>query len=238
MKPKLKLEVLESKLKSKFCQLTNYSSAFNGTEWCDEIDIISIGFIGYYVSISIHDEVSNKLKIFYLPDEATEQSINLESLFKCEGPYRFKICLVHREQLKDVCWYSLWFCHKAQMSRPTLNNIFIPQAEGCMQVLCYDYNDVLCSNKFGNEYCEQLMLNFFKPEDEIAYNQQIPSHSLFYDHYTFLLTAIFVVIPYTNLLSVHSLFYNPFLSTNFEGLGGATKMFAPTVTTTESAVYI
>ena len=34
---------------------------------------------------------------------------------------------------------------------------------------------------------------------------------------------IFVAIPYSTLLSVCSLFYNPFLSIKFEGLGGATK---------------
>ena len=69
------------------------------------------------------------------------------------------------------------------MSGLTSINIFILQAEGflkvptvqdgqCTDVLFYYYNDVLCSSKFGNEYCKQPMLNFFEPEEEIPGDQQ------------------------------------------------------------------
>ena len=81
-------------------------------------------------------------------------------------------------------------------------------------------------------------LNFFKPEEEIHEDQQIPLHGLLYKHYAFLMTTIFVAVHYTTLLSVHSLFYNPFLSTNFEELGGATKTFVTTVTTIESMTTV
>ena len=47
----------------------------------------------------------------------------------------------------------------------------------------------------------------------------------------FLFHVIFIAIPSTTLSSLRSLFHNSFLSIKLEGLGGATKMFAPTITT-------
>lgn len=79
------------------------------------------------------------------------------------------------------------------MKGETLENIFIPQAGGYLQVptvqegqyidvcCCYSLeftsnllsdNNVLCSNKFCKEYCGQSMLNFFEPEEEIPEDKQ------------------------------------------------------------------
>ena len=85
------------------------------------------------------------------------------------------------------------------------------------------------------------MLNFFKPGEDISEDQQYPLHSLFYEYYTFFFPAIFISVSSTIPLSVYSLFFNPFLSNKFEGLGGATKTVTTTEsghTTTESAVHI
>ena len=48
----------------------------------------------------------------------------------------------------------------------------------------------------------------------------------------FLFHVIFITVPSTTTLSLRSLFYNPFLSIKLKGLGDATKIFGPTITTT------
>ena len=87
------------------------------------------------------------------------------------------------------------------MKGATSNNVIIPQAEGylhvptiqegkCIDVQCcyspeftstfLSDHDVVCSSKFGKEYCRQLMLKFFKLEEELREDQQeqIKNHKL------------------------------------------------------------
>ena len=49
---------------------------------------------------------------------------------------------------------------------------------------------------------------------------------------SFLFTVTFFAVPSTTPSSLRPLFYNPFLSFTFKGLGGGTKTFTPTITTT------
>ena len=163
------------------CQLTNYSSASDHTEWYNEININYISFIGYYVPISIDDEVSNELEVFYLLDEMIVKYINFKLLIRHEDLSNFQLYLVLCAQLMDVRWYNQWFQTKAQLREPTSNDIFIPQVEGFLQVptvqegqytdvLCYyslkftsillSDNDVLCSSKFGRDYNTNIQWDF------------------------------------------------------------------------------
>ena len=50
----------------------------------------------------------------------------------------------------------------------------------------------------------------------------------------FIFNVIFIVIASTTPLSLRFLFYNSFISFKSNKLGGATKMFAPTITTTRT----
>ena len=94
------------------------------TEWYNEIDINSIGLVGYYKHLSIHNEVYNEVEVFNLPDEATVQHDNYEPLFKLKDPYKFQMYDVPHAQmdggakcmvtnninlLKNVLWYNQWF---------------------------------------------------------------------------------------------------------------------------------
>ena len=54
-------------------------------------DINSVGLVGYYEPLSVHDEVYNEVEVFDLPDEATIQQDNHAPLFKLEDPYKFQM---------------------------------------------------------------------------------------------------------------------------------------------------
>ena len=73
------------------CRLTNYRTDQSQPEWYNEIDINSIGLVGYYEPLSIHNELYNEMEVFNLPYEATVQHNNFEQLFKLEDPYKFQI---------------------------------------------------------------------------------------------------------------------------------------------------
>ena len=74
-----------------YCQLTNDRTDLSQPEWYNEVDINSIGLVGYYKPLSLHSEVYNEVEIFYIPDEATVQHNNFKPLFKIEDPYKFKV---------------------------------------------------------------------------------------------------------------------------------------------------
>ena len=73
------------------CQLTNYRTDLSQLECYNEIYINSIGLVGYYEPLSVHNEVYNEVEIFDIPDEATMQHNNFEPLFKLEDPYKFQM---------------------------------------------------------------------------------------------------------------------------------------------------
>lgn len=79
-------EDLNTCFSNEYCQLSNYSSDSDRVEWYDEIDINSIGLVGYYVPLSIYNDVYNEVEVFYLLDEATVKFNNFKLLFKHEDP--------------------------------------------------------------------------------------------------------------------------------------------------------
>lgn len=122
----------------------NNAPTHNLTEWKDEVDINSIGLVRYYKPMSTNEEVYNKVDIFDVPDEATVQHYNCQTLFKLEDPYKFQMYDVPQSQinssekctvtnnnnlLKNVDWYNHWFQLKAQMKGATSNNVIVPHAE-------------------------------------------------------------------------------------------------------------
>ena len=71
------------------CRISDtHSSANSGdtTEWYNEVDINSIRLVGYYKPMSIDNEVYNEVGLFDVPNEATVQHNNFQTLFKIEDP--------------------------------------------------------------------------------------------------------------------------------------------------------
>ena len=106
------------------CQLTNDRMDLSQPEWYNEIDINSIGLVGFYEPLSVHNEVYNEVEVFDILDEATVQHDNFKPLFKLEDQYKFQMydvpctqidggakCMVTNNinLLKNVRWYNQWF---------------------------------------------------------------------------------------------------------------------------------
>ena len=50
--------------------------------WSDEVEINSIGVMGYHKSISTDNEVYDEVEVFDMHNEATKQHNNCQTLFK------------------------------------------------------------------------------------------------------------------------------------------------------------
>lgn len=61
------------------------------TEWYDQVDINSIGLVGYNYPMSTNDIVYNKVETFDILDEATVQQSTCQTLFKLEDPCKFQM---------------------------------------------------------------------------------------------------------------------------------------------------